>query len=168
MNTFLIEASIKVFIRGYYVPARLAKIYPDTSPLCYRGCNHVGDMLHIWWACPHIRRYWNKLFQIVWKVSGVSVLQDPTYALLKHRVKDTHKHIQSLILSMFMGARILIAGAWKKSMVSISATKWKILWLMSQEQIVSKLWDTVPRFEKVWEPWALDVQFPLFPGHIHL
>lgn len=41
----------------------------------------------------------------------------------------------------------------------------EILWIMSQEQIVSKLQETVPRFEKVWEPMAL---VPLYPGQICL
>lgn len=71
----------------------------------------MGDMLHIWWACLHIRSYWNKFFQIVQKVSGVSVPQEPVYTLLNHRVEGTPKNIQSLIVFMFLGAKITIAGA---------------------------------------------------------
>lgn len=33
------KVNFKIITRWYYVPTRLVKIYPDASPLCYRGCN---------------------------------------------------------------------------------------------------------------------------------
>lgn len=48
INVSLIEANVKVLTRWYYVPSRLATIYPDSSPLCYRGCNLVSSMFHMW------------------------------------------------------------------------------------------------------------------------
>lgn len=47
LNIFLIEASLKVLTRWYYVPSRLARICPGTSPLCFRGCEMEGSMFHI-------------------------------------------------------------------------------------------------------------------------
>lgn len=143
MNISLIEASIKVFTRWYYVPARLARIYPDASPLCYRGCGLEGTMPHIWWTCPRIRSYWNKFFHMLRKVAGVAVPQDPTYALLNNMVKNLPKHTQQPVLFMCLGAKLAIMKAWKKPIVLILATKRKISWIMSQEQIVAKLLDTV-------------------------
>lgn len=132
MNTSLIEANIKIFTRWYYIPTRLARIYPDASPLCYRGCNRVGSMYHTW-TYPYIKNYWNKFFQILGKVTGVTVSQDPTIALLNHRVDKTPKHTQTLIFFMFLGTKIMLARAWKKPTVSIPATKAKISWIMSKE-----------------------------------
>lgn len=62
LNISLIEANVKLLTIWYYVPSRLATIYPEASPLCFRGCNLVGSMFHIWWTCPRIRSYWNKFF----------------------------------------------------------------------------------------------------------
>lgn len=50
-NISLIEASVTVFMRWYYVPARLSKIYPDTSGTEDAVMWAVGTVLHIWWTC---------------------------------------------------------------------------------------------------------------------
>lgn len=91
-------------------------------PMCYRGCNHAGSMYHTWWTCPHIRSCWNTFFQIVWKVKGVAVPQEPMIALLNHMVDKTPKHTHALLFLMFLGAEITLVGAWKKPKVSIKAT----------------------------------------------
>lgn len=110
MNIALIEAN-KILTRWYYVPARLARIFTDASPVCYRGCNQVGSMFHIWWTCPHIRSFWNKFFHVVRKVTRVAVPQDSTIALLNHRVDKTPKHTQTPLFFMFLGAKITLAVA---------------------------------------------------------
>lgn len=99
------------------------------------------------------------------KVTGIQVPQDPTYILLNHRINHTPKCTQ-LIFFMCSGAKITLAKAWKKR-ASILATERKISWIMTQEQTVANVLDTVQRFEKVWEPWASRIKIPLYPGHLH-
>lgn len=48
LNISLVEANLKVMMRWYLVPAKLARLYPSASPLCFCGCEHTGMMLHIW------------------------------------------------------------------------------------------------------------------------
>lgn len=50
-NIALFKVKVKILTRWYYVPSWLARIYPDTSPMCYRGCFQVGSMYHICWTC---------------------------------------------------------------------------------------------------------------------
>lgn len=95
MNISLIEVNVKILTRWYFFPTRLARIYPDTSPLCYRGCNLLGSMYHRWWTCQHIRGYWNTFFQLLQKVMGVAVPQDPIIAFLNHKQDKTPKHTQA-------------------------------------------------------------------------
>lgn len=90
----------------------------------------MDTMLHIWWACPRIRNYWNKFLHLLWKVTGINVPQDPTYILLNRRVHNMPKSTQQLIFFMCLGAKITLA---KSPTVSIMAAKQKILWIMSQE-----------------------------------
>lgn len=71
LSISLIEASLKVLTCWYRVPSLLAKIYPDASPLCFRNCNHIGTMYHIWWSCSRIRSLWNKVFSLICKVTTV-------------------------------------------------------------------------------------------------
>lgn len=44
------ENNYKLLWRWYPVPGSLAKIYPSTSDLCWRGCGQRGTFLHIWWV----------------------------------------------------------------------------------------------------------------------
>lgn len=131
------------------------------------GCSHVGTVLHIWWSCPRIRSYWNKFLHELRKVTGIQVPQGPIYILLIRSMHNTPKSKQQLIFFMCLGTKITLAKAWKKTTVSILATKRKISWIMTQEQTVAKLLDTVKCFEKVWEPWAIHVKIPLYQGHLH-
>lgn len=59
-----------------------------------------------------------------------------------------------------------LAGDWNKPLVSILATKWKISWIISQEQMVAKLQDRFQLFKAVWEPWTLYIKVPLCPGFV--
>lgn len=52
----------------------------------------MGFMFHTWWSCTRIRTYWNKIFHLIRKVTGVAVPQEPTIALLGGRVKQISKH----------------------------------------------------------------------------
>lgn len=47
MNTTLIEANLKVLMRWYLVPLRIAKIYLNASPLCFRNCGHWVNATHL-------------------------------------------------------------------------------------------------------------------------
>lgn len=67
---------------------------------------------------------------------------------------------------MFLGAKITLARAWKKTKVSLSEAKLKISWIMTQEKLVATLQNKVRRFKTIWEPWALYVKIPLCPGSL--
>lgn len=73
LNISLIEANLKVLMRWYLVPSRLALMFASTSPLCFRDCQAQGSMLHIWWECPRLRGYWNKIFNLIRRVSHYEI-----------------------------------------------------------------------------------------------
>lgn len=72
LNTSLVEANNKVLSHWWYlVPPRLAKIYPDDSPLCFRGCRQKGNMLNVWWSClkvPKVQWSWTRIFNLLYWV----------------------------------------------------------------------------------------------------
>lgn len=53
----LIEANLKVMMRWYLVPLRLAKLYLSFCPYFLWGFKLLGLMLNIWWDCPRIRGF---------------------------------------------------------------------------------------------------------------
>lgn len=160
----LIEASLKVLTRWYYVPFRLALIYPGTLALCFRGCELEGSMIHIWWTCPRIRSFWWKIFRTISSLAEETVTPSPNIALLNHYIPKLTKHLQTLSFFILLGAKITIAKAWKRPTVSFQACRTKISWIMAQEHIVAKLYDQIERFNATWEPWATLCNIPLLPG----
>lgn len=126
---------MKIITRWYLVLTPFAKMFPDTSPLCFRGCGHLRSLFHTWWSCPRIQGFWNKVFQMKRKVTGYPIPQTPQIALLNRQVEHTPKHIPSLLFYMLLGAKSMIAWAWKRPSVSFWATKWKISWITVQEKL---------------------------------
>lgn len=52
LNVSKLEANGKVLTRWYVVLTCLSKLYPNSSPLCFRGCHMLGTMFHVWWEYP--------------------------------------------------------------------------------------------------------------------
>lgn len=154
LNISLVEANLKVFTRWYLTPTRLSAMYPSTSPLCFRGCQLRGSMLHVWWECPKIRSFWNKIFHIASKITGLAIPRSPATALLNHLPSKASKSTRKLIFFIFLGAKITLARSWKRPKVSITAAKRKISWIMFQEKMMSSILDTFSQFREVWDPWA--------------
>lgn len=164
LNISLIEASLKVLTRWYYVPARLAVIFLGSCPLCYRGCELEGTMLHTWWTCPRIRSFWQKVFRTISSITKALVTPDPNIALLNRCIPALDKYSQTLAYFVLLGAKITIAKAWKQPTVSFRGFKRKVSWIMAQEQIVAKLHDQVVNFSETWEPWSMYCGISILPG----
>lgn len=160
LNVTLIEASYKVQARWYMVPERLAKIFPDASPLCFGGCGQIGTHLHIWWTCPKVRRFWMRVHSLIFSVTQVNIKKDANIALLNKPVEDIPKHTQTLIYYMFLSAKIAIASAWKSPAIDIALLKRKLSWIMLNEKIVSVLRDRQAVFDRVWSPWIDYLRIP--------
>lgn len=145
--------------RWYLVPTRITKFYPHSSPLCFRGCGHIGSLLHTFWECPKIREFWNGIFYLIRKTTGFAVQQSPTIALLNDNIPKVPKLSRSLIHFILLGAKITLAYAWKKPSVSLRQAKQKISWIMTQE-VASRILDTSDKFRPIWEPWARFLGIP--------
>lgn len=104
--------------RWYLTPAKLATIYPTVNPKCFRGCQLTGSMAHIWWECPRIRSFWNKMFALIQKVTNYQIPRTPAIALLNANLPKTPKTTCKLIHFMLLGAKLTIAKAWKQPRVS--------------------------------------------------
>lgn len=153
LNISLMKANIKLITRWYYVPSRLARIYPEASPLCFKGCDLEGTMFHICWSCPRIRSYWKKVLHTLRKITGSTVSPDSTIALLNRKIPSTSSTLQAL--TFLLEAKITLAWAWKTPSVSFRGAMRKMSWVMAQEQLVAKLQYKRGKFEVIWVPFPL-------------
>ena len=63
----------KNLIRFFITPKQKAK-QTDSQHGCWRECGEVlADHTHIFWSCPVIQPYWNKVTEIISKVIGCDI-----------------------------------------------------------------------------------------------
>lgn len=155
VNVSLIEARVKLITHWSRVPSCLAKIYLGSLPLCFQGFGHMGSLFHTWWQCSCIRDFWNRIFCLLCRVTGLAVPKAPKITLLNNKPFGCSKCLQKLIHFILLDAKIPIAQAWKEPTVSFSAAKLKISWILVQEKVVGTLIATSTAFEAVWEPWSV-------------
>lgn len=154
LNVALIESNLKVLMRWYTVPLKIAKIYLNASPLCFRNFGHVGSILHIWWECPKISGLWNRIFHTIKKITGLPIRKSPQFTLLNFPYPEAPKLVQRLIRFIFFGAKLTIAKTWKQPTVSFLLVKRSMDHGSWSRKTVSILLDTAEKHEATWEPWA--------------
>lgn len=64
------KLTISLFLFWYWCPTSLQRIYPDASDICWRCHYAKGSLLHIWWECPQILDFWDKIIQLYTTVTG--------------------------------------------------------------------------------------------------
>lgn len=153
LNVATVEANLKMLTHWYLVPTRLAKMYPSVSPLCFRGCQMLRTMWHIWWKCHRICGFWNSVFALIRKVTGQSVPQTPFIELLNAQYL-VYLCATSDIFYFTGGAKMTLPKSWKQPTVSLAQARQNVTWIMLHENIVSILKDRVKQLEQTWEPWA--------------
>lgn len=64
--------------------------------MCQRGCNQKGTMNHIWWDCPKIRDYWQRVQQYIGEITGTDLPDDHRFCLF-HNIKITIKQYKNTV-----------------------------------------------------------------------
>ena len=55
----------KVLHRLHYSNSKLSKIYSTVADSCNRCHNSPADLTHMFWSCPHLTTYWNKVLKVL-------------------------------------------------------------------------------------------------------
>lgn len=105
LNTSLVEANYKVLSRWYLVLKRLAKIYLNASPVCFRVCGQEGTMLHIWWTCLKVKRFWIRIFNLVYSVTRLNIRKNIKIIIIFWSISG------SSLFFIFLAAKTTIARA---------------------------------------------------------
>lgn len=109
------ETSLKVIHRWQYTPSRLSKMFPNTSPLCWRECGHKGHLLHMFWECPNVTSFWNNIFKLLGEITGVLTPPDPKLAILLIGLEGFPYSVRHVVTHILLVARSLILSNWKSA-----------------------------------------------------
>lgn len=97
-NIEIRQSFYKVISRWYMTPRKLV--------------GDVGDMLYIWWSCPHLKKYWLKIHLESNHHLKIKIRFLPECYLL-HLVLN-HNRVETVLLNNLLGAaKIMIAKIMK-------------------------------------------------------
>ncbi|CAH2322507.1 Hypothetical predicted protein [Pelobates cultripes] len=111
----LLEQHQKTIYRWYMVPTRLHRLYPHSPPTCWRCAGDLGSVLHIWWRCPKLERYWKEVRQLITQTTKTDIALEPSTFLLLDIPPDLPATIKKLIYHILLTAQRVIARSWKST-----------------------------------------------------
>lgn len=81
VNTRMMEINYKCLTRWYRTPDIVGKFQKGLTIECWRGCNQIGSMAHIWWSCLKIKTYWKEILRYIKMITSIELPEDPWICL---------------------------------------------------------------------------------------
>lgn len=110
------EMMIKMANGWHYTPYRIASYFPETSPQCWRDCRQIGNLLHMFWQCPNIKKPMEpNIFQLISSLTGILTPPDPALAILHLGIEKFPPNFKPVVTHILLETRILILRNWKNN-----------------------------------------------------
>ena len=71
----------KVVHRAHISTAKRSTMYPDVSPLCVKCKMSEASLIHMYWSCPGLNKFWKGVFQTLSQVFKIVLEPNPLIAL---------------------------------------------------------------------------------------
>lgn len=148
------ETSFKLTSRWYRVPVSLNKIFPEVPKCCWRCGGSQGTFVHVFWDCPVLRPFWNKVVSIAERVTGVRPLNSPAACLLHLAPMSIKSYKGSLLAHLLTAAKTAIAALWRQNVPpSLAAWANRVNETRHMEDLTSTIKRTQEKFTQTWLPW---------------
>ncbi|XP_034025431.1 LOW QUALITY PROTEIN: alpha-1-antitrypsin-like protein CM55-ST [Thalassophryne amazonica] len=145
----------KVVHRAHISKLKLSSMYPDVSPYCMR-CKHVeASLIHMFWSCSCLNKFWREIFQTLSRVLDTHLSPDPLIALfgVAEGRANLNKNKQHILSFTSLLARQAVLLRWTDASPP-THTQWvaDIMSCLKLEKIRFSLQQKEGKFEKVWRP----------------
>lgn len=118
----------QILYRGYFTPYKLANIYPDHSPLCWRHCS-TGNLFHVLWGFKCFCSFWNAVFSLTSKILGIISKPSPHPTLLNLSIDKYPWQFRTIVLHILI-AKVVITKK-LNPIKPLQYQKWYILSILT-------------------------------------
>ena len=153
------ENFYKMFYRWHLDPKKLACMYSDLQPKCWRCDCMNATYFHVWWTCTKVKAFWIKIW---WNTQNIlkKKLKFIPQLFLLGIITDCTLTETKLILNLITAARLLVAQYWKKEeLPTIQEWIMKLMNLAEMAKISAYLKDhSNERYKLDWKRWIDYIQ----------
>lgn len=145
----------KFLHRSYYTPARLAKIYGNTSAECWRCSASPANAEHIFWLCPHIQDFWKEVTACISDLLTVPIPKTIKVCLLGLVEEVVPRRAQRTLITilLFYGKKAILLR-WKNTKApDINFWKGLVNAMIPYYKYTYEARGCTKNFDKVWKVW---------------
>lgn len=150
------ETNYKILSRWYRTPAQLHKIFPTTSEVCWRCQRDKGTLLHIFWSCPKLSRFWKVIHETVQLFTDRTIKKDTAFFLLHATDIPDKAYKGSIIRHLLDAVRTCIPLCWKSTLPpTIDMWLGKVEEIRKMEDLIHTAQHREEIFSKTWQLWSM-------------
>lgn len=120
-------------------------------------------MTHIWWGCPRIQSFWVAVLDIIHRITGIRIENEPMSLLLSMLPLPNYVLKPGLISFLLIAAKTVIPRLWKSTQTPTIADWYKeIFFLQRMEELRADSHGSSVRNTLVWSTWVTFTTSPEF------
>ena len=113
---------------------------------------NIGTFYHMWWTCPKVKDFWEKIYNELKKVMKVTFSKKPEAFLLSMTNEEIPSQDRVFFMYATTAARILLARTWKgEEIPTVEEWQMKLMDYMELAELTARIRDQ--REEKVSQDW---------------
>ena len=118
------EFGWKIKMRYFRTPLIMSK-WSNTSAQCWRGCGKVGNHTHIFWDCPKLTQYWQKIQREIKTCLLIDIPLESSNFILGILPDNIEENSQAKLLrALLLSANKVIIASWLKPQPP-TITQWR-------------------------------------------
>ena len=142
---------LRILYRILGTRSYLTKVNLSEDPHCPRCQNEIETIHHLLIACPSVQDFWKALSEYIKNKVNSTLKFTPFNIIFGYTLKES---CQQPINTILMVAKKYIFDSSKKSeYLNLHRFTCYLQQVHSEQQLLSKLCDDEPRFDKSWQKW---------------
>lgn len=131
------------------------KFSPSIPNICWRCEKAIESMIHIWWECDSIQKFWSEVHSIIEHVTTYTLNYNPAQYLLHHTTLPKQDYHKSLAMHMVNAAGLCVPIQWRSTEIP-SIREWllRISKIEEMEELILTAHERIQKFTTTWACWT--------------